>query len=184
MQVPLPDGHRYEILKRSGIPALIEGIREWHPDIAVGGGRCYLRADLYARHVHLDGEAEKDVFVGVFKVGDELADMRRRKRGRPEPALQRTRPNEVQRMRTVVILVLPLLAQDFAYIVVFLAARGGGCFMGLLAMPVAAVSVVAPLVDAIASVRRGGAVLRPTVVGLAVALLPPIGLLIVRALES
>jgi hypothetical protein len=31
---------------------------------------------------------------------------------------------------------------------------------------------------------RGDVVLRPTVVGLAIALLPPIGLLIVRALES
>jgi hypothetical protein len=72
---PLPHGYRYEILRRSGIPALIKAIREWHPDIAVGGGSCYLREDFYARHVHLDGEAEKDVFVGVFKFGDELAGM-------------------------------------------------------------------------------------------------------------
>jgi hypothetical protein len=34
----LPAGFRYELLKRSEIPALIEGIRRWHPDIAVGRG--------------------------------------------------------------------------------------------------------------------------------------------------
>ena len=87
-------------------------------------------------------------------------------------------------MRTLVIVVLPLLVQVYAYIVVFLSARGGGSFMGLLAMPVAAVAVVALLVYAITAVRRGGAVLRPTLIGLAIALLPPIGLLVVRALES
>jgi hypothetical protein len=87
-------------------------------------------------------------------------------------------------MRTLLILVLPLLLQVLAYVVVFFASRGGGSFMGLLAMPVAAASVVVLLVHATGSVRRGGAVLRPTVVGLAIALLPPIGLLIVRALES
>jgi hypothetical protein len=34
--VPLPDGCRCEMLARSGIAALIDGIRLWHPDIAVG----------------------------------------------------------------------------------------------------------------------------------------------------
>ena len=34
---PLPDGYRYERLKRSGIPPLIEAIQVGHPDIAVGG---------------------------------------------------------------------------------------------------------------------------------------------------
>ena len=87
-------------------------------------------------------------------------------------------------MRTVVILVLPLLLQVLAYVAVFFASRGGGSFMGLLAMPVASISVVALLVHATASVRRDDSVLRPTVVGLAIALLPPFGLLIFRALES
>ena len=62
---PLPLGYRYEILNRSGVSPLIEAIRVWHPDIAVGGGSCYLREDFYARHVHFDGEEHKDVFVGV-----------------------------------------------------------------------------------------------------------------------
>ncbi len=72
---PLPDGYRYEWLKRADIPALIDGIRQWHPDIAVGGGSCYLREDFYLEHVFLDGEAQKDILVGLFKCGDELAGM-------------------------------------------------------------------------------------------------------------
>ncbi|MGH6622609.1 MAG: hypothetical protein ACREBN_01490 [Burkholderiaceae bacterium] len=72
---PLPNGYRYEKLARAGIPALIEGIRVWHPDIAVGGGSCYLREDFYTDKVELDGEAENTIFVGLFKRGDELAGM-------------------------------------------------------------------------------------------------------------
>ena len=72
---PLPNGYRYERLKRPDIPALIDGIKRWHPDIAVGGGSCYLHEDFYTGKVFLDGEAEKDIFVGLFKCGDELAGM-------------------------------------------------------------------------------------------------------------
>lgn len=87
-------------------------------------------------------------------------------------------------MRVLVLLVFPLLVQVYAYIVVFLAARGGGSFMGLLAIPVAAVSVVALLVHGVTAVRRDGGLGVASLVGLAIALLPPVGLLIVRALES
>ncbi len=72
---PLPDGYRYERLKRSSIPALIEAIKHWHPDIAVGGGSCYLREDFYAENVFLDGEVQKDILVGLFMYGDELVGM-------------------------------------------------------------------------------------------------------------
>ena len=72
---PLPDGYRYERLKRSGIAALIEAIKVWHPDIAVGGGSCYLREDFYTDKVFLDGEVQKDILVGLFMCGDELAGM-------------------------------------------------------------------------------------------------------------
>lgn len=72
---PLPEGYRYERLRRSDIPALIDGIKQWHPDIAVGGGSCYLSESFYTDKVFLDGEAQKDIFVGVFKRGDELAGM-------------------------------------------------------------------------------------------------------------
>ncbi len=72
---PLPNGYHYERLARPGIPALLESIKLWHPDIAVGGGSCYLQEDFYNSEVSLDGEADKDIFVGVFKRGDELAGM-------------------------------------------------------------------------------------------------------------
>ena len=73
--VPLPDGYRYEMLARPEIPALIAGITRWHPDIAVGGGSCYLREDFYTSNVFLGDEAHKDIFVGLFKRRDELAGM-------------------------------------------------------------------------------------------------------------
>ena len=72
---PLPDGYRYEWLKRSEIPALIASIKRWHPDIAVGGGSCYLREDFYHDQVFLEGEAEKNIIVGLFKHGNEFAGM-------------------------------------------------------------------------------------------------------------
>lgn len=72
---PLPDGYHYDGLSSAQVPALIEGIRQWHPDIAVGGGSCYLREEFYAANVCLDGETGKDVFVGVFKRDDELVGM-------------------------------------------------------------------------------------------------------------
>ena len=72
---PLPDGFRFELLKRADIPALIEAIRLWHPDIAVGGGSCYLRESFYAEQVYLDGEAEKNVLVALFRHGDDMAGM-------------------------------------------------------------------------------------------------------------
>lgn len=73
--VSLPDGYRYQWLKRTEIPALIDCIERWHPDIAVGGGSCYLREDFYTDEVSLDGEEEKTILVGLFKRGDELAGM-------------------------------------------------------------------------------------------------------------
>ena len=72
---PLPAGFHYEQLTRQDLPALIAAVRRWHPDIAVGGGSCYLREAFYDAHVCLDGQRHKDVFVGVFKQGDTLAGM-------------------------------------------------------------------------------------------------------------
>ena len=68
----LPQGYRFETLRRTDIPELIEAIRRWHPDIAVGGGSCYLREGFYDEHVYLAGEPEKNVLVCVFKRGEEL----------------------------------------------------------------------------------------------------------------
>lgn len=72
---PLPEGYRYEMLSRAAIPALIEAIGRWHPDIAVGGGSCYLRQDFYTHEVYLADEPQKGIFVGTFMHGDQLAGM-------------------------------------------------------------------------------------------------------------
>jgi len=72
---PLPEGYRYAWLTRPEIPTLITCIRRWHPDIAVGGGSCYLREDFYDDYVFFEGEAEKNIVVGLFKHGGELAGM-------------------------------------------------------------------------------------------------------------
>jgi hypothetical protein len=72
---PLPHGYRYEWLKRTEIPALIACIARWHPDIAVGGGSCYLREDFYSDKVCLEGEEDRAILVGLFKRGDDLVGM-------------------------------------------------------------------------------------------------------------
>ncbi len=87
-------------------------------------------------------------------------------------------------MTFVAVLLLPLLVQALAYVGVFMAAQGGGSFMGLLAMPVAAVSVLAVLGNGVVAMRSRGTWLGPALTGLAIAVLPPIALLIFRALES
>ena len=69
------DGSRYDWLKRSEIPTLIACIERWHPDIAVGGGSCYLRENFYNDHVQLKGESKKNMLVGQFKNGEQLAGM-------------------------------------------------------------------------------------------------------------
>jgi len=87
-------------------------------------------------------------------------------------------------MRLLVILLLPLLLQVSAYLVVFQAAQGGGSFMGLLAIPVAAASGIALLAHGISSARGMAPMRKASLVSLAIALVPPILLLIIRALES
>jgi hypothetical protein len=72
---PLPNGYRHEMLSRERIPTLIECIRLWHPDIAVGRGSCYLREDFYTDNVYLEGETQKNIFVGLFVRGDEAVGM-------------------------------------------------------------------------------------------------------------
>ena len=73
--VELPGGYQLATLQRTDIPLLIESIKAWHPDIAVGGGSCYLREDFYDKYVCLDGEREKPVHVALFRQGDEIVGM-------------------------------------------------------------------------------------------------------------
>ena len=70
--VPLPEGYSFERLSRANIAVLIAAIKVWHPDIAVGVASCYLREDFYHNRVFLDGEAEKDVWVVLFKFNNEV----------------------------------------------------------------------------------------------------------------
>ena len=70
--VPLPEGYRFERLSRANIAPLIEAIKVWHPDIAVGVASCYLREEFYHDRVYLEGEVQKDVWVVVIKFDDEV----------------------------------------------------------------------------------------------------------------
>lgn len=71
----LPEGYRFEQLGRSDIPVLIEAIRQWHPDIAVGIASCYLRESFYTEKVFLKDEVQKDLYVVLIMREDELAGM-------------------------------------------------------------------------------------------------------------
>lgn len=73
--VSLPEGFHLELLKRSDVPALIEAIGSWHPDIAVGGASCYLRENFYAENVSLKDGQEKNIIVVLFRRGDEMVGM-------------------------------------------------------------------------------------------------------------
>ncbi len=71
----LPPGFRFEFLKREDVPELIENIARWHPDIAIGGGSCYLREKFYDEEVQFAGGPVRNVLVALFRRGDEMAGM-------------------------------------------------------------------------------------------------------------
>ncbi|HRE13171.1 MAG TPA: hypothetical protein PLD37_03135 [Usitatibacteraceae bacterium] len=71
----LPPGFRFEFLRRADVPELIENIARWHPDIAIGGGSCYLRESFYDEEVQLEGGPDRSVLVALFRRGDEMAGM-------------------------------------------------------------------------------------------------------------
>lgn len=87
-------------------------------------------------------------------------------------------------MRLLLGLIVPLILQLLAFVVVFVASRGGGSFMGLLALPVAPVALLALLALGIAGVRQKRPLVGLVATTLSVALIPPILLLVVQALES
>ena len=70
--VPLPEGCHGTRLRRSDIPLLIKSIREWYPDVAVGGASCYLTASFYENEATLEGEVDKPLFVAMFWKGDQF----------------------------------------------------------------------------------------------------------------
>jgi hypothetical protein len=73
--VPLPAGYRYELLRRSEVPALISALDEWFPGLAVGSASCYLREDFYTNRVFFDGSADHDFFVVMLKQENDWAGM-------------------------------------------------------------------------------------------------------------
>ncbi|MGB4912882.1 MAG: hypothetical protein WBO95_12305 [Candidatus Dechloromonas phosphoritropha] len=72
-QVQLPDGYRYQPLRRSDVPALIAAISTWYPDISVGAASSYLESDFYETTATLDGEVERDLWIVLIRYGQELA---------------------------------------------------------------------------------------------------------------
>jgi len=87
-------------------------------------------------------------------------------------------------MRLLLGLVLPLLLQIAAYIGVFMAAQGGGSFMGLLAMPVAAGSLLVLLIVGFRNARSTRPIVSVMLSSLLIVVVPPMLLLLFRALES
>src|SRR4051812_29347058 len=72
---PLPVGYRYERLSRARVPQLIEFLRAHYPDIEVGTASCHMRPDFYTTRASLEGEEDRDFFVALFMLGDEIAGM-------------------------------------------------------------------------------------------------------------
>ncbi len=72
---PLPEGYRYAQLRRDEIPALMDFLATWFPEVAVGAASCYLRESFYYKRVFLEGECEKDVIVLLVKKEQELVAM-------------------------------------------------------------------------------------------------------------
>lgn len=73
--ITLPKGYRFEFLRRADAQLLAAGLARWHPDIAIGGGSCYLRETFYADQVFFEGGPDRDVMVVVFVQGQDLVGM-------------------------------------------------------------------------------------------------------------
>lgn len=73
--VTLPEGYRFEYLQRRDVATLAAAIGRWHPDIAIGGGSCYVREGFYADHVYFEGGPDRDVIVAVFMRGEDIVGM-------------------------------------------------------------------------------------------------------------
>jgi len=73
--IKLPEGYRFEFLRRTDLHVLADALGRWHPDIAIGGASCYLREAFYADHVYFEGGPDRDVMVVVFVQGQELVGM-------------------------------------------------------------------------------------------------------------
>jgi hypothetical protein len=57
--IRLPRGYRFALLRRDEVPALIEAVKIWFPEIEVGGASCYLREDFFVAMCFLWANAKK-----------------------------------------------------------------------------------------------------------------------------
>lgn len=71
--VPLPDGYRFERLRRSDIAEVVTLIGAWFPGIRIGSASDYTRAEFFETDVTLDAERETDVSVVLIRRNLELA---------------------------------------------------------------------------------------------------------------
>ncbi len=72
---PPAAGYRYEVLAQETVAVLISALGVWQPAWGVGAASVFLREDYYRSHVYLEGGPQKDVFVLLFRHGEELAGM-------------------------------------------------------------------------------------------------------------
>jgi len=71
--VPLPEGYRFERLRRSDIAEVVTLVGAWFPGIRVGSASGYTRAEFFETNVTLDAERETDVSVVLIRRDLELA---------------------------------------------------------------------------------------------------------------
>lgn len=72
---PLATGYRFELLQRGEIGVLAAALKEWIPDISVGGASCYLDEEFYARKVFFADALDADHLVLVLKHDGDVAGM-------------------------------------------------------------------------------------------------------------
>ncbi|HQR04787.1 MAG: hypothetical protein JSR19_06325 [Proteobacteria bacterium] len=70
--VPLPQGYTLAQLGDSQVAELAAKVGEWHPDISVGAGSCFLREDFYRDKVFLAGQTERDIMVLLILFESEM----------------------------------------------------------------------------------------------------------------
>lgn len=59
----LPNGYRYEVMRRPDVPVVRASVAEWHPDVSVGATSCYLEQTFYETSATLAGEVERDLLI-------------------------------------------------------------------------------------------------------------------------
>jgi hypothetical protein len=73
--IPLPSGYEFGQLGREDVPELAAKVRQWHPDIVVGAGSCYVRQEFYLERTYLAQEAERDIYVLLIRFSGQLVGM-------------------------------------------------------------------------------------------------------------